>query len=324
MAEFKIEVPIDVKNSSSGAGGGDNSPVVKEIKNLNKSILKTVDVWELLTQFMGDVIKALSPLIKILSLLFFMILRPMLPAIKLLVQILAILIKAVDRFWDIAIGSLTEFVLNIIMIGKDIWTALKWLWEMLTLGAGLVWEAIKWVGEMLMTGAVLVWEGIVAIVEIFSLAAVFIWDSFVAGFQFILTIGQSIWDFFLTGLSFIADIGVKIWDFFLGGLSFISNLGQRIWDWISSALNNIVSSIGGFFGGGRSSRVNDAIISPTGDIITTDPADFLIATKDPKSLGGGAITINVSGNSFNSEQDIRKMVNLISQKLSQKSNRSFS
>lgn len=43
--------------------------------------------------------------------------------------------------------------------------------------------------------------------------------------------------------------------------------------------------------------VNDAVISPAGDIITTHPRDFLIATQDPKGLAGGtSITLNVTVN----------------------------
>ena len=42
-------------------------------------------------------------------------------------------------------------------------------------------------------------------------------------------------------------------------------------------------------------NVHDAIITPRGDIVTTDPKDYLIATKTPKTLvGGGAPTINFS------------------------------
>ena len=39
--------------------------------------------------------------------------------------------------------------------------------------------------------------------------------------------------------------------------------------------------------------VHDAIITPRGDVVTTDPKDYLIATKTPKTLvGSGAPTIN--------------------------------
>ena len=41
--------------------------------------------------------------------------------------------------------------------------------------------------------------------------------------------------------------------------------------------------------------VHDAIITPRGEVVTTDPKDYLIATKTPKTLvGGGAPTINFS------------------------------
>ncbi|MDY0278099.1 MAG: hypothetical protein RBQ97_08440, partial [Acholeplasma sp.] len=39
--------------------------------------------------------------------------------------------------------------------------------------------------------------------------------------------------------------------------------------------------------------VNDAIISPKGDIITTHPDDYLIATKNPQALAGGGGGVNV-------------------------------
>ena len=41
--------------------------------------------------------------------------------------------------------------------------------------------------------------------------------------------------------------------------------------------------------------VHDAIITPRGDVVTTDPKDYLIATKTPRTLvGSGAPTINFS------------------------------
>lgn len=43
-------------------------------------------------------------------------------------------------------------------------------------------------------------------------------------------------------------------------------------------------------------NVNDAIISPNGNVITTHPDDYLIATKTPGALGGGSgeVTMNVT------------------------------
>ncbi|MFA6158901.1 MAG: hypothetical protein WC763_04765 [Candidatus Paceibacterota bacterium] len=63
---------------------------------------------------------------------------------------------------------------------------------------------------------------------------------------------------------------------------------------LSKALSGIGGSVSNFLGG---ARVDDAIISPDGKIITTHPDDYLIATKDPHSLAGngGGVTINVYG-----------------------------
>lgn len=46
--------------------------------------------------------------------------------------------------------------------------------------------------------------------------------------------------------------------------------------------------------------VNDAVITPDGDVITTDPEDYLIATKTPGQFaGGGAVTPIINNNIIN-------------------------
>ena len=45
---------------------------------------------------------------------------------------------------------------------------------------------------------------------------------------------------------------------------------------------------------GKVSSVNDAIIAPNGNIISTHPDDYLIATKNPQSLTGGGLVININ------------------------------
>lgn len=75
-----------------------------------------------------------------------------------------------------------------------------------------------------------------------------------------------------------------------------NKLGQTIFDGLKSAidaaiaaakrlLDNIVASLNPF--GGSPKSGDDMVISPGGDIISTNPSDFIIATKDPSSLAGG-------------------------------------
>lgn len=61
--------------------------------------------------------------------------------------------------------------------------------------------------------------------------------------------------------------------------------------------------------------VNDAIITPKGDIISTHPEDYIIATKKPQNLGGGGPVINITGNTLLSEDVARQIGNQIISRL---------
>lgn len=92
----------------------------------------------------------------------------------------------------------------------------------------------------------------------------------------------------------------------------------------ASSVNSILGSIrapsvgmGGFTTIGASVRsVNDAVISPKGDIITTHPDDYLIATKNPGALGGNGGQVVITGNTFYSTDDAaNELARILQQKL---------
>ena len=92
---------------------------------------------------------------------------------------------------------------------------------------------------------------------------------------------------------------------------------RRVLDGIQ-AVRDGASAVGGAISSGvrRIVGVNDAIISPKGDIITTHPDDYLIATKNPHSLGGGQTVINITGNTFMTDDEVAERVgDLIFRKL---------
>ncbi len=102
--------------------------------------------------------------------------------------------------------------------------------------------------------------------------------------------------------------------------TFIDNV-KGIFDSIIRKIKDFLSGLGGLLsrGGGRTTSVGDAIIRPNGQIIKTDPADTLIATKNPEALGGGgggqfifSPTINLNG-PIDSELDIRRVAEQIAQ-----------
>lgn len=84
------------------------------------------------------------------------------------------------------------------------------------------------------------------------------------------------------------------------GMWFDENLIQplvRAYEIGSSIASTLTFGLVGSSGtesGTSVTSVNDAVISPSGDIVSTHPDDFLIATKTPETLGGGG-TVNMSG-----------------------------
>jgi phage-related protein len=140
---------------------------------------------------------------------------------------------------------------------------------------------------------------------------------------------QTILNGISSAISAVAKVITPIWQTLWGG---VKSYFTDIWDGITGAIKSAVdfvaeqinrlskllapvsktaSSIGSAIMSGFKSvvstgksalGVNDAIISPNGNVITTHPDDYLIATKNPYSLaGGGGITINISGNTLLSE-----------------------
>lgn len=117
----------------------------------------------------------------------------------------------------------------------------------------------------------------------------------------------------------------------------LKKFGSWLWDKITSFVStslDVLKNIGsfikdkilGFFGGGNdnnTTNVTDAIITPRGQIIRTDPKDFLIATKNPSDLvnnenSGGDIIFHINNPQIRSDQDIRQLVDMIERQLAQR------
>lgn len=114
-------------------------------------------------------------------------------------------------------------------------------------------------------------------------------------------------DYFVTAWNAVIDqiAEVIVWvDKVIEKFKKAIDLASQIGSGVSGAVKGIGKVIG----------VNDAIISPKGDIITTHPDDYLIATKDPSSLGGG-MNITITGNTFLDQDAAEKMGDLIMKRL---------
>lgn len=71
---------------------------------------------------------------------------------------------------------------------------------------------------------------------------------------------------------------------------------------------------------GKYIGVDDAVITPKGDVIKTNPRDYLIATQNPASLagGGGNVNITITGGYYLDKNAGEKMAETISETLRRK------
>ena len=323
--EFKIEVPIDVKGKSSSSNSGSDGP---SFKKLAGAVAAGSLATKALSVALDGLATLLSPLLNILKVLFIVIFLPFMPLIKTLTEAIAKLIPGITKLFGGKI-DLAQFIKQYVgpFLSVVLKAIAKSLWDMIKAIVVAFYHLGQNIGDWLYDKVItpvadVIASGIEFILNIFTTAGKSVWNAISFVGKTLGNIGVNIWNFILKGLQFVANIGRRIWDFFLDALSSISNLGQKIWNWIRSALSNAVHFLG-FANGGRPPTNQVSIVGERGpELFIPDGAGTIIPNN--KLGGAGTININVTGNKFNSEQDMRKMVDMISNRLQKVSNRRFS
>lgn len=118
--------------------------------------------------------------------------------------------------------------------------------------------------------------------------------------------------------TFMTDVFVKAFNVVGDAVTWLidkfTKLIEKIRSLISTAKEiggNVLGAIGGAIG--KIFNVNDAVISPNGNVISTHPDDYLIATKDPSSLGGAGsgLTVNINGGTYLDENVAAKIGDML-------------
>lgn len=336
MADFTIDVPINLKGATGvtggvsdvkkggGAANREQEKTNKLLKKLDKSIIATFDPLEILTSAFKDLIQLFQPLIRVLSLLFLVIFLPLLPLIMLLVKGIAAFVKLLSG----GFGGIAAFIGKVIL-------------GILLLVLGIILAPI--VGTATAIGVVILI--IVAAIALLGGALkdgiIFIIENIGKIGEFLANLGIMIWNFILSGLSFIADLGVKIWNFILSGLSFISDFGLKIWNFIKSSL----STIGTLLVNGFKAIINGAIRLANKFIpgtrfdipqlanggIVTKPTLALIGEAGPEAVVPlskmgqmGNVTINIIKPTLRNESDIKALANEVSRVMQRSTKGRFS
>ena len=120
---------------------------------------------------------------------------------------------------------------------------------------------------------------------------------------------------FFTGLLKGAIEGLtKNWDSLTASLDKVVEKLKAVWEWAKKAYDMAKDALS--FGGGdkkKEKKVDDAVISPSGQIVTTNPKDWLIATQNPRALGGGGGNINITlqGDFFTDDETATRFSDII-------------
>jgi hypothetical protein len=324
---FEVRIPTGKGKGSKAdeIGGVKQSNIL--LKKLDKSILKTVDVGELLMQFAGDTLKLLSPLIKLLSLLVMVIFLPLMPVIKFLSKAIAGLIKIfTGGFGNIAemIGKLLLGILILVLLAFV--SGIMLTIGLVLLAAFLLWDAFVILWEYIKIGGKMLWEFLVGIWDDY-LKPAFLYGVEVIKWFF------NLWVSMWKGIfEYIKNFGVWIWDIFVKGLEFIGNLGSMIWnllkvgfDFVVQGLKNVINGI-----------ITMANILPGVTIpylaeggIVTKPTLAIIGESGPEAViplgrGMGGNTFNIYNPTIRDDSDIRKLANEVSRRLQLNAIRGFS
>lgn len=251
--------------------------------------------------YIVDVLKdfpMITAVMKLLRLLITVLLLPLIPILKPLLQSLAAYIKFVTPImkklaeWvDKFVGwTMDKIIMPKVEAIKTFWaemkTAGKVVWDYIIYPA---WNYLKDVGKW-------IWEKILS-----------------PAFGFLKNVGIWIWGIIWKSIIYLSSAGVWLWGIIKSPFVWLAEQIRSLWDYFKNLFSSSKSSSSS--SKTTPTKVKDFIITPNGTL-ETSPADYIIGTKNPKAMsGGGVVNVNINNPSFRNENDIKLLVKEIEQRL---------
>ncbi len=150
--------------------------------------------------------------------------------------------------------------------------------------------------------------------------------ALIAGIIWVVDNWKTIWTGFTTWISNLLDTVVgffqgwynKIMAFITPIINAVKSVGSMVGGVVGAVGNAASSAVGAV---GSILHVNDAIITPSGQVIQTDVSDYLFATKNPGALAGGgghgSVIVNVLGGNYLDSNGATMIANAIGKQIVQ-------
>lgn len=163
---------------------------------------------------------------------------------------------------------------------------------------------------------------------------VVVWEWIKGFFIGTLDVLTTVWDFIKGLFTGTIDVILQVWEVIKGFFTGEINVVSVVWEFIKSLFKgtiDVATSLMGWFKGlfggggggvGAPKGKGDFVVTPSG-VIQTDPADYIIGTKNPRGMGGGmTVNINIDKPTLAGQADIKMLVKAIELEL-YKANRRF-
>jgi len=202
---------------------------------------------------------------------------------------------------------------GVIIIFRDIWANIqKNFSETLIPAVKQLWEALKPLFPYLQEFGKFL--GAVFIVTLVAVAKII--EGWIYVFTALLEIAMQVGTYVAGALKTAFDAIGNTIDYISTKVNALISSLSSLWSSMSKFGGSMMSGAANMFGGGQ--KVNDAIITPTGRVITPAQDDYIMATKNPAGLfggGSGGFILNINGGNYLSEDAAFQLGDMIIDRL---------
>lgn len=198
---------------------------------------------------------------------------------------LGLVLPAIIAGFTLLAGPLGIIIALIVAIGFAVWQITQ-IFLTLQKDGALIWEGIK----------IMMMEKVTAIKLVITTALTaikIVWEAIWGGVRdFFISVWNAITATARAAVNSITSMLKPVIDMIDKVISKLASIGKSVGGKISDTLKGAGSEVKSLLG------INDGIVQ-NGRVITTNPEDYIIATKTPGALGGGRdININIMGAIF--------------------------
>jgi phage-related minor tail protein len=332
--EISTQMVLDAFKNMTSEGGKFGDLMSKQALTFNGMMSNMKDTITLMGRDIGMAL--LPPLKELLDIFATQILPAIQPLIPLFIEFTTTIVEGLIPY----LPKMSEILTRLIEIFMKLFTAVQPLIPPLMDLAFVIFDALFAIIEPLIPSIQILAEALVplfnalnpiitALTPIIKMASELIAIFIKLGINSIMASLKPALEIIIPILTVLINIFTKIIEVIKTVVDWVTKLIEKVREFFSTGFEKIGGAVEGISSKATSSKasvskpsnlsVMDAVISPNGNIISTSPEDYLIATKNPSELGGGGFTIVIEGNNIygvDSEDIADALINKLKEKIS--------